>query len=115
MFFGDQHEATDFLYADEWKNYVAEGDVTKLDLAWSRDQAEKIYVQDKMRESGAELWQWLEGGAIFYVCGDAKRMAKDVDKALHDIAATQGGLSEEGAVAFVKQLKKDKRYQRDVY
>ena len=115
VFFGDQHEATDFLYADEWKNYVAEGEVTKLDLAWSRDQAEKIYVQDKMRESGAELWQWLEDGAIFYVCGDAKRMAKDVDKALHDIAATQGGLSEEGAVAFVKQLKKDKRYQRDVY
>lgn len=115
VFFGDQHEATDFLYADEWKNYVASGDVAKLDLAWSRDQAEKIYVQDKMREAGAELWKWLEGGAIFYVCGDAKRMAKDVDRALHDIAAEHGGLSEEEAVVFVKQLKKDKRYQRDVY
>lgn len=115
VFFGDQHEATDFLYADEWKDYVASGDVAKLDLAWSRDQAEKVYVQDKMREGGAELWKWLEGGAIFYVCGDAKRMAKDVDRALHDIAAEHGGMSEEDAIAFVKQLKKDKRYQRDVY
>lgn len=115
VFFGDQHEATDFLYADEWKDYLANGDVAKLDLAWSRDQAEKVYVQDKMREGGAELWKWLQGGAIFYVCGDAKRMAKDVDRALHDIAAEHGGLSEEEAVTFVKQLKKDKRYQRDVY
>jgi sulfite reductase (NADPH) flavoprotein alpha-component len=115
LFFGDQHEATDFLYADEWKDYVASGDVAKLDLAWSRDQAAKVYVQDKIREGGAELWKWLEGGAIFYVCGDAKRMAKDVDRALHDIAAEHGGMSEEDAVAFVKQLKKDKRYQRDVY
>jgi len=115
VFFGDQHEATDFLYGDEWKDYLAKGDVDRLDLAWSRDQAEKIYVQDKMREAGAELWSWLENGAIFYVCGDAKRMAKDVDRALHDIAAQHGNMSEEEAVAFVKQLKKDKRYQRDVY
>lgn len=115
IFFGDQHEATDYLYADEWKNYVAQGDVHKLDLAWSRDQAEKVYVQDKMRESGAELWSWLQGGGLFYVCGDAKRMAKDVDQALHDIAAEHGGMSAEEAVAYVKQLKKDKRYQRDVY
>lgn len=115
VFFGDQHEATDFLYADEWKNYVAQGDVHKLDLAWSRDQAEKVYVQDKMRENGAELWSWLQGGAIFYVCGDAKRMAKDVDQALHDIAAEHGGMSAEEAAAYIKQLKTDKRYQRDVY
>lgn len=115
VFFGDQHEATDFLYADEWKNYVANGDVQKLDLAWSRDQAEKIYVQDKMRESGAELWAWLQSGAIFYVCGDAKRMAKDVDQALHDIVIEHGGLSTDEATAYVKELKKDKRYQRDVY
>lgn len=115
VFFGDQHEATDYLYGDEWKNYVAQGDVHKLDLAWSRDQAEKVYVQDKMRENGAELWSWLQGGAIFYVCGDAKRMAKDVDQALHDIAAEHGGMSAEEATAYVKQLKKDKRYQRDVY
>ncbi len=115
IFFGDQHEATDFLYADEWKDYVASGDVHKLDLAWSRDQAEKVYVQDKMRVSGAELWAWLQTGAIFYVCGDAKRMAKDVDQALHDIVAEHGDMSMDDAVAYVKQLKKDKRYQRDVY
>ena len=115
VFFGDQHAATDFLYEEEWANYLAKGQVAKLDLAWSRDQAEKIYVQDKMRESGAELWAWLQGNGIFYVCGDAKRMAKDVDQALHDIAVEHGGLSVEESVAFVKQLKKDKRYQRDVY
>jgi sulfite reductase (NADPH) flavoprotein alpha-component len=115
VFFGDQHEATDYLYSDEWTDYVAKGHVTHLSLAWSRDQAEKIYVQDKMRESGAELWTWLQGNGIFYVCGDAKRMAKDVDQALHDVVAEHGGLSPEEAVAFVKQLKKDKRYQRDVY
>lgn len=115
VFFGDQHAATDYLYEGEWNDFLANGQVSKLDLAWSRDQAEKVYVQDKMRESGAELWSWLQGNGIFYVCGDAKRMAKDVDKALHDIAAKHGGLSEEDAVAFVKQLKKDKRYQRDVY
>lgn len=115
VFFGDQHAATDYLYEDEWNDYLAQGQVSKLDLAWSRDQAEKIYVQDKMRESGAELWEWLQGDGIFYVCGDAKRMAKDVDRALHDIVVTHGGMSEEESVAFVKQLKQDKRYQRDVY
>jgi len=115
VFFGDQHAATDYLYEGEWNDYLAKGQVSKLDLAWSRDQAEKVYVQDKMRESGAELWEWLQGNGIFYVCGDAKRMAKDVDRALHDVAVTHGGMSEEESVAFVKQLKKDKRYQRDVY
>jgi sulfite reductase (NADPH) flavoprotein alpha-component len=115
VFFGDQHEATDFLYADEWKNYVADGQVTRLDLAWSRDQAQKVYVQDRMRENAAELWAWLQKGAYFYVCGDAKRMAKDVDQALHDIIAEQGGMPIEKAAEYVKQLKKDKRYQRDVY
>lgn len=115
VFFGDQHAATDYLYQEEWEQYVADGSVTRLDLAWSRDQAQKIYVQDKMRENGAELWAWLQGGAIFYVCGDAKRMAKDVDLALHDIAIEHGGMDAEAATAFVKQLKKDKRYQRDVY
>ena len=115
VFFGDQHAATDYLYEDEWNAYLAKGSVTKLDLAWSRDQEQKIYVQDKMRESAAELWSWMQNGAIFYVCGDAKRMAKDVDQALTDIAAEQGGMSVEAAVDWVKQLKKDKRYQRDVY
>lgn len=115
VFFGDQKRATDYLYEDEWENYLAQGQVTRLDLAWSRDQEHKVYVQDKMREAAAELWSWLESGAIFYVCGDAKRMAKDVDQALHDIIAGQGGLTPEAAADCVKQLKKDKRYQRDVY
>jgi len=115
VFFGDQKHATDYLYEEEWNDYVAKGQVARLDLAWSRDQATKIYVQDKMRANAAEFWAWLQGGASFYVCGDAKRMAKDVDVALHDIVAQQGNMSPEEAIAFVKQLKKDKRYQRDVY
>ncbi len=115
VFFGDQKQSTDFLYEDEWKDYLAKGQVSRLDLAWSRDQAAKVYVQDKMRANAAELWAWLQGGASFYVCGDAKRMAKDVDVALHEIVAHQGGMSPEQAVEYVKQLKKDKRYQRDVY
>ncbi len=115
VFFGDQKKATDYLYEEEWTDYVAQGQVARLDLAWSRDQATKIYVQDKMRANAAELWAWIQGGAYFYVCGDAKRMAKDVDQALHDIIAEQGGMPIEKAVEFVKQLKKDKRYQRDVY
>ncbi len=115
VFFGDQKKATDYLYEEEWDAYVAKGQVTHLDLAWSRDQLTKVYVQDKMRARAAELWTWIQGGAYFYVCGDAKRMAKDVDQALHDIIAQQGGMPIEQAVEFVKQLKKDKRYQRDVY
>jgi sulfite reductase (NADPH) flavoprotein alpha-component len=115
VFFGDQKQATDFLYGDEWLDYAAQGQVARLDLAWSRDQAHKVYVQDKMRENAAELWAWLKAGAHFYVCGDAKRMAKDVDLALHEIVAQQGGMDTAAAVDYVKQLKKDKRYQRDVY
>ena len=115
VFFGDQKKATDFLYQEEWEAYQAAGQVTHLDLAWSRDQPLKIYVQDKMRAAAAEVWEWLQGGAMFYVCGDAKRMAKDVDQALHDIVAEQGRMSIEDATTYVKQLKKDKRYQRDVY
>jgi sulfite reductase (NADPH) flavoprotein alpha-component len=115
VFYGDQKSATDYLYGDEWDGYVAKGQVARLDLAWSRDQAAKIYVQDKMRASAAELWSWLQGGAYFFVCGDAKRMAKDVDLALHEIVAAQGGMTAAQAADYVKQLKKDKRYQRDVY
>lgn len=115
IFFGDQHHATDYLYGDEFEKYLAEGELDRLDLAWSRDQDYKIYVQDKILENAADLWEWLEGGALFYVCGDAKRMAKDVDAALHKIARDQGGMSEEEAIAWVKSLKKEKRYQRDVY
>ena len=115
LFFGDQRQANDFLYEEEWESYRAKGQLNRLDLAWSRDQLTKIYVQDKMRACAAELWVWLQGGACFYVCGDAKRMAKDVDVALHEIIAEQGGMTPVQAVDYVKQLKKDKRYQRDVY
>ncbi len=115
VFFGDQKSHTDFLYQEEWETYLAEGKITHLDLAWSRDQILKVYVQDKMREKAAELWSWIKGGGHFFVCGDAKRMAKDVDQALHDIIAEQGGMTIEQAQDYVKQMKKDKRYQRDVY
>ncbi len=115
LFFGDQRKDSDFLYAHEWAAYQAAGVLTRLDLAFSRDQAAKIYVQDRMRENAAELWSWLQAGAYFYVCGDAKRMAKDVDAALHAVVVAQGSLTPEAAVEWVKQLKKDGRYQRDVY
>jgi len=115
LFFGDQHAATDYLYGDEWKKLLAEGKMARIDLAFSRDQAKKVYVQDRMREAAAELWAWLKAGAYFYVCGDAHRMAKDVDLALHEIIAQQGGMDAAAAADYVKQMKKDKRYQRDVY
>ena len=115
LFFGDQHRATDFLYEAEWTAWQAQGRLTHLDTAFSRDQILKVYVQDRMREKAAELWAWLKGGAYFYVCGDAKRMAKDVDTALFDIIAQQGGMDAAAATEYLKQLKKDRRYQRDVY
>lgn len=115
LFFGDQHYLTDFLYQTEWQDYLADGILTKLDVAFSRDQKEKVYVQDRMRENSKELYQWLEQGASFYVCGDASRMATDVDVALHDIIEKEGSLSKDEAAAYVKKLKDDKRYLRDVY
>ena len=115
LFFGDQHEATDYLYAEEWKNLLTAGKLARVDLAFSRDQARKVYVQDRMREAAAELWSWIKGGAHFYVCGDARRMAKDVDLALHQIISEQGGLDVAQAAEYVKLMKKEKRYQRDVY
>ncbi len=115
IFFGEQKRATDFLYEEDWKRFQEIGRLTRLDTAFSRDQANKIYVQDRMRENAAELWAWLDRGASFFVCGDAKRMAKDVDTALHDIIAEQGGMPPDQAAAYVKQMKKDRRYQRDVY
>ena len=115
LFFGDQRRGTDFLYEEEWEEYRARGQLTRLDTAFSRDQLLKVYVQDRMRENAAELWAWLQGGAGFYVCGDAKRMAKDVDTALHNIVAEQGNFTPTQAADYVKQLKKDGRYQRDVY
>lgn len=117
LFFGEQRRATDFLYEDEWKDYQARGLLTRFDTAFSRDQAHKIYVQDKMRESGRDLWAWLQEGAYFYVCGDAKRMAKDVNQALIDIAVEHGGLSPEAATEYVNVTlaKTEKRYLKDVY
>ena len=101
LFFGDQKRTTDFLYEDQIVDWQRRGILTRLDLAFSRDQAEKIYVQTRMRENAAELWAWLEQGAHFYVCGDAKRMASDVEKALLDIAAGPGGRSPAIAAASV--------------
>lgn len=115
LFFGNPHSATDYLYKDEIDAWQADGTLSKLDLAWSRDQKEKVYVQQLMVQNGAELWAWLSSGASFYVCGDASRMAKDVDQALHTVAEQHGKLSPEDAAAFISQLKKEKRYLRDVY
>ncbi|MDP1590178.1 MAG: flavodoxin domain-containing protein [Prosthecobacter sp.] len=115
LFFGDQKRATDFLYHDQIIEWVQKGHLTRLDTAFSRDQEEKIYVQTRMMQAASELWQWLEEGAHFYVCGDAKRMAKDVDEALHGIIQTAGGKSADEAAAYVAQMKKEKRYARDVY
>jgi len=115
VFFGDQHRATDYLYEEEWTKWQADGKLARIDLAFSRDQILKVYVQDRMRENAAELWAWIKAGAHFYVCGDAKRMAKDVDVALHDVIGQQGGMDPASAIAYVKEMKKDKRYQRDVY
>ncbi|SOD70989.1 NADPH-dependent sulfite reductase flavoprotein alpha-component [Jatrophihabitans sp. GAS493] len=115
LFFGEQREATDFYYRDELAGMQRDGLLTRLDLAFSRDQRAKVYVQDRMREQGGQLYAWLQEGAHFYVCGDASRMAKDVDQALREIVARHGGLSEEAAAAYVKQLTVDKRYLRDVY
>jgi sulfite reductase (NADPH) flavoprotein alpha-component len=115
LFFGDRNAVTDFIYRDELEGFQQSGLLTRLDLAFSRDQDAKIYVQDRMREQGAELFLWLEQGGYFFVCGDAYRMAKDVDQALHDVIAEHGKFSEQQAIDYVNQLKKDKRYVRDVY
>jgi sulfite reductase (NADPH) flavoprotein alpha-component len=115
LFFGDQRRATDFLYHDQIIEWVRKGVLTRLDTAFSRDQDEKVYVQNRMLSAAAELWQWLEEGAHFYVCGDAKRMAKDVDAALHQIIQTAGGKTPDEATEYVAALKKNHRYQRDVY
>jgi sulfite reductase (NADPH) flavoprotein alpha-component len=115
LFFGDQKRSTDFLYHDQIIQWVQGGHLTRLDTAFSRDQDEKIYVQTRMLQAASELWQWLEEGAYFYVCGDAKRMAKDVDEALHHIIGSAGGKTPEEAAAYVAEMKKTKRYARDVY
>ncbi|OAJ58870.1 reductase [Paraburkholderia ginsengiterrae] len=115
LFFGEQHAATDFYYRDELEAMRDSGVLSRLDVAFSRDQTEKIYVQDRMREQGAQMWSWLEQGAHFYVCGDANRMAKDVDAALKEVVSLHGGMSEEKANEYVSRLAQEKRYARDVY
>jgi sulfite reductase (NADPH) flavoprotein alpha-component len=115
LFFGHQRSATDFFYSDELNGMKTAGLLTRLSLAWSRDGDKKFYVQDRMREVGRELWTWLAEGAHIYVCGDAKRMAKDVERALVDIVAQFGARSTDEAVSFVTELKKNGRFQQDVY
>lgn len=115
LFFGDQRSSTDFLYRDEISAYRTDGLLTRLDLAWSRDQAGKVYVQDRMKAESAELWQWLEAGAAFHVCGDASRMAKDVEAALLEIVQTAGQRTPDQAREYLQAMKSSRRYQRDVY
>ena len=115
LFFGNPHFTEDFLYQVEWQRYVKEGVLSRIDLAWSRDQKEKVYVQDKLREQGAELWRWINDGAHVYVCGDANRMAKDVEQALLDVIAEFGAMDAESADEFLSELRVERRYQRDVY
>ncbi|XVB27966.1 NADPH-dependent assimilatory sulfite reductase flavoprotein subunit [Citrobacter koseri] len=115
LFFGNPHFTEDFLYQVEWQRYVKEGVLSRIDLAWSRDQKEKIYVQDKLREQGAELWRWINDGAHIYVCGDANCMAKDVEQALLEVIAEFGGMDAEAADEFLSELRVERRYQRDVY
>jgi sulfite reductase (NADPH) flavoprotein alpha-component len=115
LFFGDQHREHDFVYADELAGWQSSGVLNRLELAFSRDQSDKIYVQTRMLEHGKELFSWLQDGGHFYVCGDATRMAKDVDKALHDVVGVHGGLDADAATEYVNSLKREKRYVRDVY
>lgn len=115
LFFGNPHFTEDFLYQVEWQSYVKEGVLSRIDLAWSRDQQQKVYVQDKLREQGAELWRWINDGAHIYVCGDANRMAKDVEQTLLEVIAEYGAMDAEAADEFLSELRVERRYQRDVY
>jgi len=115
MFFGDQTFTQDFLYQVEWQNYLKSGLLTRMDVAFSRDQAEKVYVQDRLKEQASEVFAWLERGAHLYICGDANRMAKDVHQTLNEIIQEHGKLSAEQAEDYLKSLRSNKRYQKDVY
>lgn len=115
LFFGDQRRSSDFLYERELKEFHSEGHLDRLDVAFSRDQRNKIYVQDRMRDNGADIWAWIRGGAHVYVCGDKSRMARDVDAALVELAETHSGLDRDSAAGFIRQLAEDGRYSRDVY
>ena len=115
LFFGNPHFTEDFLYQVEWQRYVKDGLLTNIDLAWSRDQKQKVYVQDKIRAKGAEVWSWIQQGAHIYVCGDANRMAKDVEQVLLELVAEHGGMDTETADEYLSELRIERRYQRDVY
>lgn len=115
LFFGERSAATDFLYREELEAMLTDRHLTRLDTAFSRDQEHKVYVQDRMLEQAVQLWSWMEEGASLYVCGDASRMAKDVDAVLHNIVAKQGGMDHEAAQDYIQTLKDQHRYQRDVY
>ena len=115
LFFGDQRSTCDFLYRDELEKLHRDGVLNRLDTAFSRDQSEKVYVQHRMHQNAAELWKWIDSGAHVYVCGDAKRMASDVDRTLQEIISEQGGMQPDAAKQFVSDLTKTGRYQRDVY
>ncbi|HUL75395.1 MAG TPA: hypothetical protein VLT86_19940 [Vicinamibacterales bacterium] len=114
LFFGEQRRASDFFYEDQFTGYVRDGRL-RLDVAFSRDQAQKVYVQHRMREQARDLWAWLEEGAEFFVCGDKERMAADVDRELHTIVESQGGRTPDQARDYVERLRQTKRYKRDVY
>ena len=115
LFFGEQKQASEFFYEEEWHQALGDGSLSKLSTAFSRDQAHKIYVQHRILEEGAQFWKWLEEGAIFYVCGDKTRMAADVDAALHQVVEKFGGKTDEEARAYIEAMKKEHRYHRDVY
>lgn len=115
LFFGSQREALDYSYREDFERFKSLGVLARLDTAFSRDQARKVYVQHRLMENAAEVWRWLEEGAYFYVCGDASRMAKDVDAALRAIVREEGRKSVEEANAYIERMKTEKRYKRDVY
>jgi sulfite reductase (NADPH) flavoprotein alpha-component len=115
LFFGDRQFTHDFLYQLEWQEAVEEGSLTRMDVAFSRDQPEKVYVQHRLWERRADLWSWLQEGAVLYLCGDATSMAKDVDATLRNIAADQGGLTDDKAAAWLEELTRERRFRKDVY
>jgi sulfite reductase (NADPH) flavoprotein alpha-component len=115
LFFGDRRFREDFLYQTEWQRWLKDGVLTRMDVAFSRDQAEKVYVQDRLREKADEVYAWISDGAAIYVCGDAEAMAPAVHETLAGILQARGGISAEDAEAHLKQMQRERRYQRDVY
>ena len=115
LFFGEQRRAANFYHREEFAAYAASGLLTRFETAFSRDQSQKVYVQHRIREAGRDVWSWLNDGAYLYLCGDAERMAPDVDAAIRGLVEEHGGLSKEAAAEYVANLRTQKRYRRDVY